>query len=58
MVLYIFQEAMKREGMEKVFVGGFVLPPPPPIFSFSEFFNLTEKKKNQRLQSFSKQIAY
>lgn len=56
MVLYIFQEAMKREGMEKVFVGGFVLPP-PPIFSFSEFFNLTEKK-NQRLQSFSKQIAY
>lgn len=42
MVPYIFQEAMKREGMEKFFVVGFVLPP-PPTFSFSEFFNLTEK---------------
>lgn len=41
MVSYIFQEAMKREGMEKFFAGGFVLP--PPTFSFSEFFNLTEK---------------
>lgn len=46
MVLYIFQEAMKREGMEKVFVGGFVLPP-PPIFSFSEIFQFDWKKKSE-----------